>query len=82
MGRMKEYFYDQLVEEQNNDQEYIEWQQRVAFAYKFNMKEMSKQEFGEFLDHLNHKIAQGNGTGAEVQTLRKAIKLYIKRFGV
>lgn len=82
MGRMKEYYYDQLVEEQNNDQEYIEWLQNVSLSFKHDMNQMSKEELGKFLDRLNYKIASGRHTGAEKETLADAYHLYIRKFGV
>lgn len=44
------------------------------------MDKMNKSELGELLDQLSDKVDSGRHTGADVQRLRVATKIYIERF--
>lgn len=48
------------------------------YSVRFNA--MSKSELGEFLNDLQSKVDSGRHTGADVQILKTALKIYIERF--
>jgi hypothetical protein len=41
---------------------------------------MDKQELGEYLNETQRKIDYGNHKGRDVQLLKIALEIYIKRF--
>lgn len=47
-------------------------------SIRFNA--MLKSELGEFLNHLQSRVDSGRHTGADVQILKIALKIYIERF--
>lgn len=42
--------------------------------------EMAKWELGQYLTELSYKIDSGRHTGADVQNLKVATKIYMERF--
>lgn len=53
---------------------------KTMINYNKIFYEMDKQELGEYLNETQRKIDYGNHKGRDIQLLKIALEIYIKRF--